>query len=99
MTLIILTGEIDISVGSVFAIAGVAAGLLAKAGLPMPLVALSACLVGAGLGGINGVLVAYVRIPSIVVTLATMVALRDGCGGRPTAHGFRICRRASSGSG
>ena len=40
MTLIILTGEIDISVGSVFAIAGVAAGLLAKAGLPMPLVAL-----------------------------------------------------------
>jgi rhamnose transport system permease protein len=78
MTLIILTGEIDISVGSVFAIAGVAAGLLAKAGLPMPLVALSACLVGAALGGINGVLVAYVRIPSIVVTLATMVALRDG---------------------
>ena len=34
MTLIILTGEIDISVGSVFAIAGVIAGLLAKAGLP-----------------------------------------------------------------
>jgi rhamnose transport system permease protein len=62
----------------VFAIAGVAAGLLAKAGLPMPLVALSACLVGAALGGINGVLVAHVRIPSIVVTLATMVALRDG---------------------
>lgn len=78
MTLIILTGEIDISVGSVFAIAGVVAGLLAKAGLPMPLVAVSACLVGAALGGINGALVAYVRIPSIVVTLATMVALRDG---------------------
>jgi rhamnose transport system permease protein len=78
MTLIILTGEIDISVGSVFAIAGVAAGLLAKAGLPMPLVAVSACLVGAVLGGLNGALVAYVRIPSIVVSLATMVALRDG---------------------
>jgi rhamnose transport system permease protein len=78
MTLIILTGEIDISVGSVFAIAGVVAGLLAKAGLPMPLVAVSACVVGAALGGINGALVAYVRIPSIVVTLATMVALRDG---------------------
>ena len=38
MTLVILTGEIDISVGSVFAICGVAAGLLAKAGLPMPFV-------------------------------------------------------------
>jgi rhamnose transport system permease protein len=78
MTLIILTGEIDISVGSVFAISGVVAGLLAKAGLPMPLVAVSACVVGAALGGLNGALVAYVRIPSIVVTLATMVALRDG---------------------
>ena len=55
-----------------------AAGLLAKAGLPMPLVAAAACLVGAVLGGLNGALVAYVRIPSIVVTLATMVALRDG---------------------
>ncbi len=78
MTLIILTGQIDISVGSVFAIAGVIAGLLAKTGLPMPLVAVAACLVGAALGGLNGALVSYVRIPSIVVTLATMVALRDG---------------------
>jgi rhamnose transport system permease protein len=78
MTLIILTGQIDISVGSVFAISGVVAGLLAKAGLPMPLVAVSACLIGAVLGGLNGALVAYVRIPSIVVSLATMVALRDG---------------------
>ena len=78
MTLIILTGEIDISVGSVFAIAGVLAGLLAKTGLPMPLVVVAACLVGAALGGLNGALVSYVRIPSIVVTLATMVALRDG---------------------
>lgn len=78
MTLIILTGQIDISVGSVFAIAGVIAGLLAKTGLPMPLVVVAACLVGAMFGGLNGALVAYVRIPSIVVTLATMVALRDG---------------------
>jgi rhamnose transport system permease protein len=78
MTLVILTGQIDISVGSVFAICGVAAGLLAKAGLPMPLVALAACLIGSALGAVNGSLVAYVRIPSIVVTLATMVALRDG---------------------
>jgi len=78
MTLVILTGQIDISVGSVFAICGVAAGLLAKVGLPMPVVALAACLVGALLGAVNGTLVAYLRIPSIVVTLAIMVALRDG---------------------
>jgi rhamnose transport system permease protein len=78
MTLIILSGEIDISVGSQFAICSVAAGIFAKLGLPAPLAGLAACLVGALMGAINGALVAWVRIPSIVVTLATMVALRDG---------------------
>lgn len=78
MTLVMLIGEIDISVGSQFAICSVTAGLLAKAGLPLPVVALAVALAGAGLGAINGALVAWVRIPSIVVTLATMVALRDG---------------------
>lgn len=76
-TLVILTGNIDISAGSMFAICGVVAGVVAKAGAPMPLVALTACLAGAALGSLNGVLVAYVRIPSVVVTLATMVAWRD----------------------
>jgi rhamnose transport system permease protein len=78
MTLIILSGEIDISVGSQFAICSVAAGVFAKAGLPVPLAGLAACLLGAAMGAVNGALVAWVRIPSIVVTLATMVALRDG---------------------
>jgi len=77
MTLIILSGEIDISVGSQFAICSVAAGLFAKMGLPTPFAGLAACLTGAAMGAINGALVAWVRIPSIVVTLATMVALRD----------------------
>src|SRR5712691_687492 len=65
MTLVILTGQIDISVGSVFAVCGVVAGVLSKAGLPVPVAGLIACLTGAGLGAINGALVAYVRIPSI----------------------------------
>jgi rhamnose transport system permease protein len=77
-TLIVLTGEIDISVGSVFAICGVLSGVAAKAGLPMPAVALSVLLAGAALGAANGALVAYLRLPSIVVTLATMVILREG---------------------
>jgi rhamnose transport system permease protein len=77
MTLVIVIGQIDISVGSIFAICGVSAGLFAKAGVPAPLAALGACLAGAALGAINGSLVAYVRIPSIVVTLASMVTLRD----------------------
>jgi len=78
MTLIILTGQIDISIGSQFAICGVAAGLLAKTGLPLPVVAFMVLMAGAAFGAINGALVAWVRIPSIVVTLAAMVALRDG---------------------
>lgn len=78
MTLVILTGQIDISIGSAFAICSVAAGELAKAGLPIPAAALATCLAGALLGALNGALVAYARIPSIVVTLAAMVALRDG---------------------
>jgi rhamnose transport system permease protein len=78
MTLVILTGEIDISVGSMFGVCGVTAGMLAKWGAPVVSAAAGACLVGALLGSMNGALVAYVRIPSIVVTLATMVGLRDG---------------------
>jgi rhamnose transport system permease protein len=78
MTLVILTGEIDVSVGSIFAICGVAAGVIAKAGVPALIACLAACLIGAALGALNGALVAYVRIPSIVVTLATLTALRDG---------------------
>jgi rhamnose transport system permease protein len=78
MVLVILTGQIDISVGSQFAICSVAAGVFARMGMPTPLAGAAACAVGAAMGAINGALVAWVRIPSIVVTLATMVALRDG---------------------
>jgi rhamnose transport system permease protein len=78
MTLIILTGQIDISVGSQFAIASVLAGVLTKLGLPVVLAAAGACVAGALMGALNGALVAWARMPSIVVTLATMVALRDG---------------------
>ena len=77
MTLVILIGQIDISVGSIFAICAVCAGVFAKSGMPALLAGLAACLAGAALGTLNGALVAYIRIPSIVVTLASMVALRD----------------------
>jgi rhamnose transport system permease protein len=78
MTLVVLTGHIDISVGSMFAICSVASGVFARMGLPVIAAAVMASLAGGLLGAINGALVANVRIPAIVVTLATMVALRDG---------------------
>jgi rhamnose transport system permease protein len=78
MTLIILTGQIDISVGSVFALCSVAAGVTARWGTPHFVTLMVACALGAMCGALNGALVGYLRVPSIVVTLATMVALRDG---------------------
>jgi rhamnose transport system permease protein len=78
MTLVILTRQIDISIGSQFSVCGIVAGLLAQAGLPMPLVGLLTVSLGGTLGAINGGLVAGLGLPSIVVTLATMVILREG---------------------
>jgi len=78
MALVILTRNIDISVGWQLSVCGVAAGLLARQGLPMPAVAAAAILLGAFMGAFNGLLVAMMGLPSIVVTLATMVILRQG---------------------
>ena len=77
MTLVILTGEIDISVGSQFAICTYAAGLLAKSGLPLVALILTVVLIGAVMGAVGGLLVARLGIPSIVATLALMVIWRD----------------------
>jgi rhamnose transport system permease protein len=77
MTLVILIGQIDISVGSQFAVATVAAGLLAKSGIPIALLLPGVILIGVLMGTINGVLVGLVRLPSIIVTLAMLVAWRD----------------------
>lgn len=77
MTLVILIGEIDISVGSQFAVASVAAGFLAKTGMPIPVLFLCVLLIGAVMGAVNGLLVGWFKLPSIIVTLAMMVTWRD----------------------
>lgn len=78
IALVMIARQIDISIGSVFALCGVCAGLLA--GLHWPLVPVFAVtvLIGAALGALNGALVAGLQLPSIVVTLATMVILKEG---------------------
>jgi rhamnose transport system permease protein len=77
-TMVILAGEIDISAGSAFAICAVVSGVVAKETDSVALAAFSSCAAGAVMGALNGSLVAFWRIPSIVVTLASMVMLRDG---------------------
>ena len=76
MALVIICRQIDISVGSQFAACSVCGGLLATLKWPLALVLPASVAIGALLGAVNGALVAGLRLPSIVVTLATMVTWR-----------------------
>jgi rhamnose transport system permease protein len=78
-TLVILTRNVDLSVGSIVGFVAFATGSLV-AGMPdlsPVLLVLYSAAIGAVLGAVNGVLVAYVRVPSIIVTLATMAIFRS----------------------
>src|SRR5579884_200930 len=77
MTLVIIARQIDISIGSQFSVCGIVAGLLASMSLPMPVVIVGAILTGALMGAVNGGLIAGLGLPSIVVTLATLVIWRE----------------------
>jgi ribose transport system permease protein len=76
MTVVILTGGIDLSVGSILAVAGVAGVLLATDGVPPPLALLGGILVGAACGAVNGALVAWLALPAFIVTLGSLTYLR-----------------------
>ena len=77
MTLIMVCRQIDISIGAQFGMCAVIAGLTARAGLPLPVAVLASVGAGAVMGALNGALVAWLRLPSIVVTLATMVTWQE----------------------
>lgn len=76
-TLVILTGGIDLSPGSAVALTTcVAAILIRNMGLPMPVGLVAVLALGGAMGLFNGVLSTYGRIPSFVVTLATLSIFR-----------------------
>ncbi len=76
MTLLILVGEIDLSVAAIIAVVSLAIGLCSQHGMePFGLAAVGLA-VGAVCGAFNGVLVAGLRLPSIVVTIGTMSLFR-----------------------
>lgn len=72
MSLAILTGGIDLSVGPVMALSGTLMAGMMVAGLPPALAIVLGLLVGAAFGAFNGVFVAFAGMPPIIVTLATM---------------------------
>lgn len=76
MTVVILTGGIDLSVGSTIAVSGVVAVIVAIAGVPAPAAVLVGMGVGALCGLVNGWLTAYLALAPFIVTLGTMTFLR-----------------------
>jgi rhamnose transport system permease protein len=76
MAMLIIAGEIDLSVASIMALASTAMGLVMTAGFGTPVIALTGLAVGLLCGAVNGVLVAGLKLPSIVVTIGTMSLFR-----------------------
>jgi rhamnose transport system permease protein len=76
MTAIVVTGEIDLSVASVVGLSSVLFGLLHQAGVPLPVAVAGAVAAGAVCGVVNGVLVAYLGLPSLAVTIGTLALFR-----------------------
>lgn len=76
MTLIIITEEIDLSVASIVGLSSVMTGILTQAGLPFPIAAILAILVGTLAGAFNGFLVTVVGLPSLAVTIGTLALFR-----------------------
>lgn len=76
MTTVIMIGGMDLSVGSILSLCGVCGGMLDNAGLPIWLtIPLTLCL-GMAAGAVNGLLITRLRIPDIIVTMATMNIFR-----------------------
>lgn len=76
MTFILVSGNIDLSVGSNMVLTGCLAAKMLAAGLPIPVVIVLTCVLGALFGAVNGVLVAILKLPSFLVTLGTMATFR-----------------------
>ncbi|WP_377806124.1 ABC transporter permease [Azospirillum sp. A29] len=75
-TCVIITGGIDLSVGSVLALSGVVAALAVKAGAPVPLGMGLGILVGAFCGLLNGLCVTRLKLPPFIATLGMMMVAR-----------------------
>ncbi len=76
MTFLIITGEIDLSVGAIYALSSVITGLAITNGVSWPVAVLLGVVVGALCGLFNGVLTVYLSLPSFIVTLGTLSIFR-----------------------
>ena len=99
MALLILVREIDLSVGAIVALAALAVGFAAEAGLGAPGLVVVAMAVGLLCGMFNGFLVTSIGVPSIVITIGTMSLFRGIAQVTLGDQALTTFRRAFSGSG
>ena len=78
MSMVIITGNIDVSVGALIGVLATISGTLAVSGYPIWMAWIAPIFIGAAVNGVVGALVAYGRLPSIVVTLGMLSILRGG---------------------
>jgi ribose/xylose/arabinose/galactoside ABC-type transport system permease subunit len=76
MTFVLITGEIDLSVGSMVAVAAIVFGLLLKDGMPVWQAIALTLLAGCGMGAVNGALSIVLRVPTIIITLGMLSVYR-----------------------
>ncbi|THD45288.1 MAG: ABC transporter permease [Bradyrhizobium sp.] len=91
MTFVIMTGGVDLSVGPVLAISGLAAFFTLEAGWPLPIGIAAGIAVGVAVGLANGFLIAAFGLPPIIVTLAMLSIVRGTAliAGGPDLHAIR----------
>ncbi|MDO5707942.1 MAG: ribose ABC transporter permease [Andreesenia angusta] len=76
MTFVILTGGIDLSVGSILALSSVIMAKMLSAGVNPVIAIIGACIIGLLLGAVNGIVIAYGKVAPFIATLATMTIYR-----------------------
>lgn len=79
--MVIVTGGIDLSVGSVMGLSGLASAMLLARGVPVPLAVLGGLLTGFLAGFLNGLMITKGRLPPFIATLGTMLMARGLCYG------------------
>lgn len=75
-SVVILTGGIDLSVGSVVGFVGILGGMMLKGGISLPIVIISCIIVGGLIGSATGLFVSYGKVPAFIVTLGAMQIVR-----------------------
>jgi ribose/xylose/arabinose/galactoside ABC-type transport system permease subunit len=78
MSMVIISGHIDVSIGALIGVLATVSGLIATSGYPVWLAWLVPLLAGGAINALVGALIAYAKVPSIIATLAMLSILRGG---------------------